>query len=265
MTVPSAHAALEHVEQAAWTAQYTGLAEVDPSLGPLAVEVGGLWVHGVAGWPDSAWHNTVSGAGLDAAATEKALDVALALLARLGARRPAVQVAEGAEPAAELTRWLLARGFTAGAPLLRLAAPARPGDLAGTEVAGVEVAGPADGATVASVCLQGFGQVDQRWWRAGLGRPGWTQVLARHDGTAVATGALYVCGEHAWIGSATTVPGARRAGAHSALVAARLALAAEQGARTVSVKCAPGSPSHRTLARAGFVEARRVVQWRRAA
>ena len=260
MTVLPADAALEHVEQAAWTTQYTGLAEVDPSLGPLAVQVAGLWVHGVAGWPDSAWHNTVSGAGLEAAATERALDVALALLVRLGAQRPGVQVAEGAEPAAELTRWLLARGFTAGAPLLRLRAAARPGDLAG-----VEVAGPAEGATVASVCLQGFGQVDQRWWRAGLGRPGWTQVLARQDGTAVATGALYVAGEHAWLGSATTVPAARRAGAHTALVAARLALAAEQGARTVSVKCAAGSPSHRTLVRAGFVEAHRVVQWRRAA
>ena len=250
---------LERVEQAAWTAQYTGLAEVDPSLGPLAVEVAGLWVHGVAGWPDSAWHNTVSGAGLEGPATEKSLDVALALLARLGAQRPGVQVAEGAEPAAELTRWLLARGFTAGAPLLRLQAPSRAGD-----VDGVEVAGPADGATVAAVCLQGFGQVDQRWWRAGLGRPGWTQVLARLEGTAVATGALFVAGQHAWLGSATTVPGARRAGAQAALVAARLALAAEQGARTVSVKCAAGSPSHRNLVRAGFAPAHRVLQWRRA-
>ncbi len=256
--------ALEQVEQAAWDAQYTGLAEVDPSLGALSVEVAGLSVHGVAGWPGSAWHNTVSGAGLVAPATEKGLDVALALLARLGAQRPAVQVAEGAEPAAELTRWLLARGFTASPPLLRLQAPAQAG-APGTGEGDVEVAGPADGATVAAVCLQGFGQVDQRWWRAGLGRPGWTQVLARRDGTAVATAALFVAGEHAWLGSATTVPGARRTGAHAALVAARLALAAEQGARTVSVKCAAGSPSHRNLVRAGFVAAHRVLQWRRAA
>ena len=222
------------VEQAAWTAQYAGLAEVDPSLGALAVEVAGLHVYGVAGWPDSAWHATVTGAGLDAPATEKALDVALTLLGKIGAQRPGVQVAEGAEPAGELPRWLAARDLVPGAPLLRLQAPAVAGS-----TGDVQVAGPGDGATVAAVCLQGFGQVDQRWWRAGLGRPGWTQVLLRAEGTAVATAALFVAGEHAWLGSATTVPGARRAGAHRALVAARVALAAEQGARTVSVRCAP--------------------------
>ena len=249
---------LERVEQAAWSAQYAGLAEVDPSLGALAVEVAGLHVYGVAGWPASAWHATVTGAGLAGPASEKALDVALTLLDRIGAQRPGVQVAEGAEPAAELPRWLAARGLAPGPPLMRLHAPAVAGD-----PGAVEVAGPGDGATVAAVCLQGFGQVDQRWWRAGLGRPGWTQVLLRAGGTAVATAALFVAGEHAWLGSATTVPGARRQGAHRALVAARVALAAEQGARTVSVRCAPGSPSHRTLVRAGFAEAHRVTTWRR--
>ena len=254
---------LEQVEQAAWTAQYTGLAQVDPSLGPLATRVAGLTVHAVAGWPDSAWHNTVSGAGLDGPATEKGLDVALALLVRIGAQRPAVQVAQGAGPADRLPGWLAGRGFVPSAPLLRLQAPA--GGAGACGPLAVSVVGPAEGATVAAVCLQGFGQVDQRWWRAGLGRPGWTQVLAREDGTAVATAALFVAGEHAWLGSATTVPGARRGGAHRALVAARLALAAEQGARTVSVKCAPGSPSHRNLLAAGFVPAHAVVQWRREA
>lgn len=250
--------ALEQVAQAAWTAQYTGLAQVDPALGPLAVQVGGLAVHGVAGWPGSAWHNVVSGAGLTARASEKGLDVALALLGRLGAQRPVVQVAEGAQGAEQLADWLTARAFVPSAPLLRLSAPAIAGDLGP-----VDVAMPGDGATVAAVCLQGFGQVDQRWWRAGLGRPGWTQVLARSGGTAVATAALFVEGEHAWLGSATTVPAARRSGAHRALVAARLALAAEQGARTVSVKCAAGSPSHRNLLRAGFEPSHQVVQWRR--
>ena len=219
----------------------------------------GLWVHGVAGWPDSAWHNTVSGAGLTAPATEKQLDVALALLTRLGAQRPAVQVAEGASPRRTCSAGWRRAGFTAAPPLLRLQAPTVAGD-----PGPVDVAGPSDGATVAAVCLKGFGQVDQRWWRAGLGRPGWTQVLVRREGAAVATAALFVAGEHAWLGSATTVPGARRAGAHTAMVAARLALAAEQGAATASVKCAAGSPSHRTLLRAGFTEAHRVVQWRRA-
>ena len=248
---------LEEVEQAAWTAQYTGLAEVDPDLGPLAVPVAGLHVHGVAGWPDSPWHNTVTGAGLRGPLREPALDAALALLSRLGARHPVVQVAEGAEvPPA----WLAARGLAPSPPLLRMSAPT-----GGALPAGplrVEAVGPSAGSTVAAVCLRGFGQVDQRWWRAGLGRPGWTQVVAYEGDVAVATGALFVAGEQAWLGSATTVPDRRRAGTHGALVAARLRLAADQGALRASVKCAEGSPSHRSLVRAGFTPAHRVMQWR---
>ena len=249
---------LEEVEQAAWTAQYTGLAEVDPDLGPLAVPVAGLHVHGVAGWPESPWHNTVTGAGLRTPLREQALDVALALLARLHAQHPVVQVAEGAEvPPA----WLAARGLAPSGPLLRMSAPTG-GDPAPEGPLRVEAVGPSAGSTVAAVCLRGFGSVDQRWWRAGLGRDGWTQVVAYAGDVAVATGALFVAGEEAWLGSATTVPDSRRRGAHSALVAARLRLAAEQGARRASVKCAHGSPSHRSLVRAGFTPSHRVMQWR---
>jgi len=248
---------LEEVEQAAWTAQYTGLADVEPDLGPLAVPVAGLHVHGVAGWPESPWHNTVTGAGLRAPLREQALDVALALLSRLHAEHPVVQVAQGAQVPPE---WLGARGLAPSPPLLRMSAPT-----GGTGPEGslrVQAVGPEAGSTVAAVCLRGFGSVDQRWWRAGLGRPGWTQVVAYDGDVAVATGALFVAGEQAWLGSATTVPDARRRGAHGALVAARLRLAADQGALLASVKCAPGSPSHRSLVRAGFTASHRVVQWR---
>lgn len=253
---------LEEVEQAAWAQQYRGLAELDPSLGALVSPVGGLQVVGVAAWGASAWHAQVAGLGLRAPATQRGLDAALALLARLGAQRPVVQAVEGAEPVDQLPSWLAARGFTSGTGLLRLAAPA------GAAVDGplqVRVVGPADSATVAAVCLRGFGQVDQRWWRAGLGRPGWTQVVAYDGDTPVATAALFVDGTQAWLGSATTVPAARRRGAHAALVAARLALAAEQGAVRVSAKVAPGSPAYRGLTRAGFAVAHRLVQWRRPA
>lgn len=254
---------LEEVEQAAWAQQYRGLAELDPSLGALVAPVGGLQVVGVAAWAASAWHAQVAGVGLRAPATERGLDAALALLARLGAQRPVVQAVEGAEPVDRLPSWLAGRGFTSGTGLLRLAAPARTRPADGP--LRVAVAGPADGATVAAVCLRGFGQVDQRWWRAGLGRPGWTQVVAYDGDTPVATAALFVDGPEAWLGSATTVPAARRRGAHGALVAARLALAAEQGAVRVSAKVAPGSPAHRGLTRAGFALAHRLVQWRRRA
>lgn len=247
--------ALEQVEAAAWEQQYTGL---EPELRPLVARLGRLQVFGVGAWPDSAWHHTVVGVGLEEPTPPAVLDAALTLLARLGATNPVLPVVEGAP-----RELLTGRGFTVGTPLLRLAAPA-----GGAKPAGplrVTAVGPEAGATVAAVCLQGFGRVEQAWWRGGLGRPGWTQVVAWDGDTAVATGALFVAGEHAWIGSATTVPAARGRGTHAALLQARLAMAAEQGAAQVSAKCAPGSASYRGLLRAGFTLSHRLMQWRRPA
>lgn len=236
---------LEQVEADAWQQQYTGL---DPDLRPLAVRLGELRVFGVGGLPDSPWHHVV--VGLTGGAER--LDPALALLARLGARSPVVQVAAPVNEAV-----LRDRGFAPTTRLVRVSGPAlalRPD--------AVQVSTAAS--TVAALCLAGFGPaVDQRWWTAALGRPGWTQVVAYDDGTPVGTAALFVAGESAWLGSATVVPAARRAGVHKSLVAARLHLAGEQGALTVSAKCAPGSPAHRNLLAAGLVPAHPVVQWRR--
>ncbi len=240
----------EEAESAAWRAQYAGL---DDDLRGLAVDVAGLSVFGVGAWPTSPWHHVVT--GVSSAEAGKGLDVALALLTRLGALSPMVQVVD--DDTDQVGPGLAARGFGRTTRLVRMTAPAVDVEMPD----GVSVT--SDGASVASVCLKGFGQVDQRWWRGGLGREGWTQVLARSGDLAVGTGALFVAGEQAWIGSATTVLDARGRGVHAALLAARLGLAARAGAATVSVKCVPGSTSYRSLVRAGFSAAYGVSQWRR--
>lgn len=238
---------LEEVESAAWTQQYAGL---DPDLRGLAVHLGGLQVFGVGAWPDSPWHHVVTGLS----GADPSLDAALALLRRLGARTPVVQVVDGAVDPGVLT----ARGFTDGLAMVRMAAPA----VVREPHPKVRVVGTEGGSTVASVCLKGFGQVDQRWWRAGLAREGWTQVVAYDGDVAVGTGALFVNGQEAWIGSATTVPEARGRGVHAALLGTRVGLAAAQGATRVSVKAVRGSASYRGLVRAGFAESHGVTQWR---
>lgn len=246
---------LELVETAAYVQQYTGLA---PEHRGLVAPLGGLTAFGVAAWPDSAWHATVT--GLHESPPPARLDAALALLERLGARSPVLPVVEQAVPREVMTE----RGFTVGTPLLRMAARTDLVLAADDVPVAVRPVGPEGGAVVATVCLKGFGGgVDQAWWRAGLGRPGWTQVVAYAGESPVGTGALFVDGDEAWIGSATVVPQARRRGVHRALLAARLRLASEQGAGRVSVKCAPGGASHASLSRAGFAEAQRLVQWRR--
>lgn len=239
--------ALEDVESAAWAQQYAGL---DGELRGLTVSLGQLQVFGVGAWPDSPWHHVITGLSTE---DDPSLGAALALLAKLGAARPVVQVA-GPPPAA-----LASLGFTDGFELVRMSAPT----VAREPHPKVRAIDAAAGSTVASVCLKGFGQVDQRWWRAGLDREGWTQVVARDGDVAVGTGALFVDGPEAWIGSATTVPEARRRGVHAAMLATRLGLAHAQGATRVSVKCVRGSASYRGLVRAGFTESHPVTQWRR--
>ncbi len=256
---------LEQVETAARAQQYAGLG---PEHRALVAALGPLTVLGVGAWPESAWHATV--AGLHASPSPGQLDAALALLARLGAQQPVLPVVEGTLP----TGLLRERGFAPATTLLRVATPTGPpattGPPAPTAVPElplrVDAVGPTSGALVATLCLKGFGgSVDQAWWRAGLGRPGFTQLVAWAGDVPVGTAALFVDGEHAWVGSATTVPQARRCGVHARLLAARLVAAAEQGATQVSTACVPGSPAARALARVGFHPVQRVVQWRRPA
>lgn len=213
---------------------------------PAAVlrEVGRLLVVALPGPP---WMTQVCGVGLvpdaDLAA---ALDVAPSAL---------VPVPDGTVDE-DVLRGL---GLRPGMRLLRLAAEPPAGELSPSVV----VAGPDERDRVAAVCAAGFGADLPEWWTAPLGRPGWTQVLLLEEGAAVATAGLHVADGVARLGAATTVPASRGRGAQTALIAARLALAAAQGARRATATAEPGSGSLRNLLRAGFTERYSVTQWSR--
>jgi GNAT superfamily N-acetyltransferase len=76
-------------------------------------------------------------------------------------------------------------------------------------------------------------------WMAGLGEP-------------VAAAAMNIAGGVAHLYGDATLPSARRAGWHSALIRARLAAAQEQGCQIAMASVLPGSQSHRNYERAGF-------------
>jgi GNAT superfamily N-acetyltransferase len=63
------------------------------------------------------------------------------------------------------------------------------------------------------------------------------------------------------LGGAATLPAARGAGAQTALLAHRLSLAGHLGAPLATATAAPGSPSIRNLAGAGFTIVERTA-WR---
>lgn len=211
--------------------------------GAVVRRVGGLHVFAAPGAP---WLTQVCGLGFDGGVDD--LEEALALAP--GAR---VTVVGGGVP-----RVLEELGHAPVVRLVRMWAPARPprrGDLR------VEVVGPEQADLVAAVAAVASGLDLPAWWTGPLGAPGWTQVVAYDGDRAIATGGLHVADGRAYVGAAATVPDARGRGAQTAMLAARLRIAAELGAARVTVKVESGSASHRNLRRAGFVDAYDVTQW----
>lgn len=75
--------------------------------------------------------------------------------------------------------------------------------------------------------------------------------------TPAATGVLYVDGDFGWLGIGGTLPEHRRSGGQSAILAARIAKAAELGCRHLTTETGvphPGEkgPSFANIQRAGF-------------
>lgn len=98
----------------------------------------------------------------------------------------------------------------------------------------------------------GIPQRDQfkRNVRPWLNEPGWSLFLGRADGKPAAEGILYVRDGTAYLADASTDPAFRGRGLHAALLNARLAAAAEQGADVAVSGAAFLSASHRNMERA---------------
>ena len=246
-------------------AEIAALGAVFGSLGATVVDVGGWTVLSRPDRPGHPWMHQVVARG-DVSADD--LDEALSLAGPTAQ----VQVPDGVlGPAA-----LVSRGFAVWSRLVRMvgavpgppvaASPVAVSSASGSQAASglsLSVVGPEAAAEVVAVGLAGFDGGEPDWWSAPLGAPGWSQVLAHDGAVPVAIGALHVSGPAAWVGAASTVPGHRRRGAQSALLAHRFQLAAQCGAEQVVSKVDPGGGSERNLRRAGFQPAYEVVQWRR--
>jgi hypothetical protein len=86
--------------------------------------------------------------------------------------------------------------------------------------------------------------------------------LAEIDGRPVAAGSMHIHEGVALLAGAATIPAARRRGAQSALLYARLALAAELGCDIAMMCAEPGSASQRNAERNGFRIAYTRTKWR---
>jgi GNAT superfamily N-acetyltransferase len=88
--------------------------------------------------------------------------------------------------------------------------------------------------------------------------------VAEQEGQSVATASLCLHEGVALLAGASTVPAARRQGAQSALLQARLRFAGEQGAELAMMVAQPGSGSQRNAERQGFRLVYTRTKWQRA-
>jgi hypothetical protein len=252
-------AALENIEFEAATDLYRAAPEDVRVAHALEVrEVGAatcLSSRGIE--PPSLFRRAVR-VGVGRATSEEELEAILTHMNGRG-QRYAVPVAPQSRPSA-LPSWLERRGFVRGYATMKFSrpcdgAPRIASDLE-VRVIGRELAGE-----FGRIVAKEFGlpPAVASWVAAVVGRPNWVCVMALARGTPIATGAVYVNGEYAWLGLGTTLASHRRQGAQNALLARRLAEAAARGARmavTETGERVPDKPSnsYRNILRAGFEE-----------
>ncbi len=91
---------------------------------------------------------------------------------------------------------------------------------------------------------------------------GATGMQAEIKGKSIATGVVVIANGVALLAGASTIPEARRQGAQSALLEARLRFAVEQGCDLAMMCALPGSPSQRNAQRNGFQIAYTRTKWK---
>jgi GNAT superfamily N-acetyltransferase len=154
------------------------------------------------------------------------------------------------------------RGYRPAEAWMKLTRDASP---AAETTTSVRVQETLDATVFAPTVADGYGAADYAHAFAFLGGP-MIGFVAWDADEPIGGASLYVDGEHAWFGVASTRPAFRGRGAQSALLAARIEAARAHGARTLSVETgAPGDQpgqSYRNIVRAGFADEYVRPHWR---
>lgn len=198
------------------------------------------------------WINRVAGLGLDAPATDDDLD-------RIAAVYDGLEHSVAVSPHAEgLAERLVARGYVPGYAWMKFSRGVEPLEARATEL---EVRDASGNDFAAVVCAAyGFPETLAPMLAALPGRDGWHCFTAHAGGSALGAGALYVAGDHGWLGFAGTLAEARGRGAQGAILSARIDRARAVGCRVLAtetgvVEAGRPSNSYRNILRAGFSEA----------
>lgn len=248
---------VEFAEARAWSSFYRSApTPTTAALGIHVVNHGSTTALAMAGAPFPLV-NRVIGLGVGAPATEGVLDDLLDVYKGIGVKDFAVQIAEPAGPS-DLTRWLDERDLVAGGAWAKTVRGHGP-VAALQDPVPVERASEVDADTFGDVATRGFEmpEVFGPLFGGLVGKPDWHAYLAYDGPEAIATGAMYVMGEVAWLGMGSTVPAHRRKGAQGSLLARRLEDGIDLGCRWFVTETGAEDPdrpnaSLRNMLRAGF-------------
>lgn len=203
------------------------------------------------------FYNRVLGLGLNEPAEEWMLDELLAFIWDTGTQNLIVHLTPQSQPP-ELHDWLRWRGFWLEDRHAKFIHDATPPQHSGTDLR-IELTGSDFGDAFAFVVTEAFGLPDYMypWLRAEVGRPNWRHYVAWDGETPAAAGALYQCGEAAWLGHGCTLPAYRRRGTQAAILARRIQDGADLGIKWFITDTAEDlpeqpNPSYRNMLRSGF-------------
>ncbi|MEO5633170.1 GNAT family N-acetyltransferase [Gaiella sp.] len=236
-------------------------------LYPEAVILGGVTVLRADAAPTSPMLNQIVGLGVDAPATEDALDAALATIGDDVSCYVAV-AAEARPP--ELVDWLLARSLEPGWGWMSFRRgleeiPERP-----TQLTLVRV-GPVEAEAFGRIVATGYGLPDAAAaWASRAHELGWDCWLAADGDEPAAAAGLYASEGVGYLGFAATLPEHRGKGGQSALLAERIRHARAIGCDVVVTETGERrddrpSNSYRNILRAGFTEVTVRANWLRPA
>jgi GNAT superfamily N-acetyltransferase len=256
MTNPREIERIEAIERDAWLDFYEAApAPLRQSLGisQQRVDDGALLICRII---DNIQFNRLGYLGVSEPARGETLNAALDAFSAAGVKNWIVHVAGGAGGLAQLcaARGLMPHPRT-WAKFIRDAqrAPTVETSLRIREV------GPDRAGDFGTTAAAGFGMppVIGEWLGCVVGRPRWRCLVAYDDGTPVAAGALYSADKCGWLGVGATLPTARKRGAQSALLAARINAAIDEGCDLLTTETGiphegEQGPSFANIQRVGF-------------
>jgi GNAT superfamily N-acetyltransferase len=233
-------------------------AEFVDATGLRCLETGGATLIVAPGVPTPMFNRAI-GLGVNRAADDGDIDAVCAAFRDAGSSQFWVHVSPVAEPA-NLAARLGDRGFR----LARRRAWAKmlyDGDAPADAPCSLTIreVGPAQADALGAAIARAFDMPASfaNWFRALIGRAGWSAVAGFDGATLACGGFVYRQADFAWLGAAGTLPEFRRRGGQRAVMTRRLRLAIEDGARVVATETGEPvgdehNPSLGNMRRCGF-------------